>query len=195
MSYSLVGGGTFGAVNLVQRDEVRVEDYNGDPAADFRVLYKEQDPDFIVPKTGKPPGSGRDTIGSPEAGLTNQQNWDKYNPDGTLKTDPNAPGLAIAGAIAPCLDDTTRPEVGGFTCPLPPSTALSKGDANGDGTIDLRDVLHVIDIALGRRPAPAVGTKEHCAADADSSGGINVADAVRIIRHILGIEPITEVCS
>ena len=37
--------------------------------------------------------------------MTNQQNWDKY-------------GIAIAGAIAACLNDTTHPEIRGFTCPI-----------------------------------------------------------------------------
>ena len=66
-----------------------------------QVFYPEQAPDWIPPVTGTDMG-GTVTGGSPEAGLTNQQLWDKYNPDGTLKTNPSARGFATAGAIAPC---------------------------------------------------------------------------------------------
>ena len=41
---------------------------------------------------------------SPEAGLTNAQNLAKY-------------GIAIGGAVAPCKDNKTYPEIEGFACP------------------------------------------------------------------------------
>lgn len=69
--------------NYVQRDEVFVENFNRVAGDDFRVSYLEQRPDFIVPKTGV-----RNCVGSPVAGLTNEQAWLQY-------------GVAIAGSIAP----------------------------------------------------------------------------------------------
>ena len=68
---------------MILLDEILVYDYNGVSGDDFQVFYLEQAPDFIVPQ------SANRFIGSPEAGLTNQQNWDTY-------------GIAISGAVAPC---------------------------------------------------------------------------------------------
>jgi hypothetical protein len=87
--------------NAIGEDTVLVFDYNGTSGDDFQVFYPEQDPAFIVPQTT----NGGRSVGSPEAGLTNQQNWDTY-------------GIAIAGGLTPCLDDTTRPQILGFTCPI-----------------------------------------------------------------------------
>ena len=86
---------------VIAPDDVTVFDYNGIPGNDFEVFYLEQAPDFIVPQTS----DDGFTVGSPEAGLTNQENWDTY-------------GIAIAGRLAPCADATTRPEVLGFTCQI-----------------------------------------------------------------------------
>ena len=85
--------------NLIQKNEVHVYNYNGVQGDNFQVYYTQQAPDFIVPQ------STNTMIASPEAGLTNQENWNKY-------------GIAIAGSVARCLDNTTRPEIKGFTCPL-----------------------------------------------------------------------------
>jgi hypothetical protein len=68
--------------NLIAPDEVQVINFNRVRGDNFRVYYEQQAADFIVPKTGG------FTVGSPEAGLTNQQNWAKY-------------GIAIGGSIAP----------------------------------------------------------------------------------------------
>jgi len=89
--------------DVVQRDEVFVYDYQGVPGADFRVYYREQRPSYIVPKSN----SSTALNGSPVSGLTNQQNWNTY-------------GIAIAGAVSPSLDDTTHPEIEGYTHPIPP---------------------------------------------------------------------------
>jgi hypothetical protein len=89
--------GGFKRANLRVSDTVKVYDYNGTPGNNFQVYYKEQAPTFIMPQTH------RQLYASPEAGLTNQQNWNKY-------------GIAIAGVITPCLN--TRPEIQGFVCSL-----------------------------------------------------------------------------
>ncbi|MGH9365395.1 MAG: hypothetical protein ACRD1B_09055, partial [Thermoanaerobaculia bacterium] len=77
MDYDLHGG----SANLIQRDAVSVYAFNQVPGDDFRVFYNEQRPDFVVPQ------SSGNLAGSPEAGLTNTQNWAKY-------------GIAIAGEVA-----------------------------------------------------------------------------------------------
>lgn len=69
--------------NFVQSDEIYVENYDRVTGDNFRVYYHAQKPEFVLPQSGP---DGR--IGSPEAGLTNAENWSKY-------------GLAFAGSIAP----------------------------------------------------------------------------------------------
>ena len=108
MAYA--GGGSNS--NVIVSDRLVIERYNGVSGADFQVYYQEQLAGFVVPQ------SANGIIGSPAAGLTNQQNWNSY-------------GIAIAGAVAPCT--ATRPEIQGFVCgsgafvappvtiPVPPS--------------------------------------------------------------------------
>jgi hypothetical protein len=71
-----------GSANVVVSDTVFVYNYNRLTGDNFEVYYNEQIPGFVVPQT-----SGN-LVGSPAAGLTNQQNWDTY-------------GIAIAGQVAP----------------------------------------------------------------------------------------------
>lgn len=89
--------------NLIQLDTVEVYNYNRVQGDNFRVYYKEQAPDFVVPQTGSNTDGGRPVIGSPDAGLTNLQNWQRY-------------GIAIAGAISPT--NTLRPNIFGFVGPI-----------------------------------------------------------------------------
>ncbi len=99
--------------NAIGPDQVLVHDYNGIPGNDFQLFYLEQAPDFMVPQTTN---NGR-SVGSPVAGLTNLENWNTY-------------GIAIAGEIAPCLNQTTFPEILGFVCPT--NTPLPDPDPDPD---------------------------------------------------------------
>lgn len=132
--YDLVRDYDFGLDrNVVSPDELLVYNYDLDPAADFDAFYLEQAPDFIVPQTTE---DGR-RVGSPEAGLTNEENWALY-------------GIAIGGEIAPCLDGDGRPEVLGFACPIDgvdgttdvaaptaPPALITDASAAGDGEVRL----------------------------------------------------------
>jgi hypothetical protein len=75
--------------------------YNG-TGQNFQVYYNEQQPNFIVPQTSTTVGFA--LTGSPQAGLTNQQNWSQYQ-------------IAIAGAVAPATA-TTLPEIHGLVSPI-----------------------------------------------------------------------------
>jgi hypothetical protein len=86
--------------NLVEPDQIVVYNYNQVAGDNFQVYYAQQAPNFVVPQTV--PGD-RPLIGSPEAGLTNQQNWNKYH-------------LAIGGAVAPT--NKTQKGIDGFVQPL-----------------------------------------------------------------------------
>ncbi len=83
--------------NTLVKDAVSVVDYQQVSGQNFSVYYTQQAPSYVMPQ------SAGELLGSPVAGLTNQQNWATY-------------GIAIGGALAPC--STTRPEIGGFVCAL-----------------------------------------------------------------------------
>lgn len=85
-------------------NDVSVVNYNGGDQS-FHVYFLEQHPDAIVPWEGDihppPDDPGAFIVASPVPGLTNIQAMQRY-------------GIAIAGAITPCL--SSRPEIRGYTC-------------------------------------------------------------------------------
>lgn len=87
-----------GSANLIVSDIVQIFTYNTISGDDFQAFYYQQDPSFIVPQ------SSGNLVGSPEAGLTNQQNLTKYG------------NSVIAGAISPTTQQ--RPRIAGFVFPL-----------------------------------------------------------------------------
>lgn len=95
-----------GHANLIQTDQVFVYDYQGVAGRNFQVFYREQAPSFILPQTSYDSFGNLNILGSPDLGLTNQQNWTLH-------------GIAFAGAVSPTLDDTTHPEINGYTIPIP----------------------------------------------------------------------------
>jgi hypothetical protein len=84
------------------RDLQQVLVYGFDRTAgdNFQVFFPQQDPSFVMPQ------SQYVVIGSPDAGLTNQQNWAKY-------------GIAIGGEVTPS-DATTMPGILGSVAPIRP---------------------------------------------------------------------------
>jgi|LSQX01.1.fsa_nt_gb hypothetical protein len=63
---------------------------------------------------------------------------------------------------------------------VPPSCG-TPGDANGDGNVNIMDVVAVINYIIGNAPEPFIFTN----ADIDGNGIINVLDAVGIVNLIL----------
>ena len=57
-----------------------------------------------------------------------------------------------------------------------------KGDANGDGKVDIADAVCIVNHVVGK-PTPAFNIK---AADANGDGSVDIADAVRIVNLIVG---------
>jgi hypothetical protein len=84
-------------INVIQTDQVFVYDYNGISGDNFQVFFTQQAANYIVPQTGA-------ILGSPVAGLTNQQAWAEY-------------GIAIAGAVAPS-SATTKAGIDGLIEPI-----------------------------------------------------------------------------
>jgi hypothetical protein len=77
------------------------------------VFYREQAANVIMPHTDASLLVSRDDglIGSPEAGLSNQPNWNKY-------------GIATAGGLLPAGASASRSEINGIVAPIQtPSTA------------------------------------------------------------------------
>jgi hypothetical protein len=90
-------------LNLIQLDELVVTSYQGQVGADFLVYYTQQAPSFVVPLTTYNTNGTPKILGAPVAGLTNTQTW-------------ATSGIAIGGAVAPCTDSTTHPEILGYVC-------------------------------------------------------------------------------
>ncbi|MGN0634101.1 MAG: cadherin-like beta sandwich domain-containing protein [Oscillospiraceae bacterium] len=63
------------------------------------------------------------------------------------------------------------------------SGGLLKGDVNGDGSIDVRDALSVLNFAAGKTTLKASEKKR---ADVDGSGSVDVLDAVKIMQYASG---------
>ena len=104
----------------------------------------------------------------------------------TLKPDTNlAPGTTYtvfipAGAVQ---DLAGNPLAQAYTFSFTTAAARKKGDVNGDGQINVLDVVRTVNIALGRvQPTE----EERYAADANGDGVINVLDVVRIVNIALG---------
>jgi hypothetical protein len=85
--------------DLIQTTQVYVIDYNQRPGVSFQIFFLQQNPLQIVPQA-----IVNLHTGSPVAGLTNLQTWAQYH-------------MALAGAIAPCLNTTSYPEILGYVCP------------------------------------------------------------------------------
>jgi aminopeptidase N len=81
-----------------------------------------------------------------------------------------------------CVDSDTPPVVRqrNYVVEVLDSSPPLSGDANGNGVINVSDVVFLINYIFSSGPAPnplAVG-------DADCSGSINISDAVRLVNYI-----------
>ena len=61
------------------------------------------------------------------------------------------------------------------------ASAVASCDANGDGEINMSDVMFIVNYTLGS-PAPSF---DAVAADANDDGKIDMSDAMYIVNHIL----------
>ena len=99
--------------NTIVSSQIVVTEYNRVPGDNFEVFQQQQAPSFIVPPNG-PNG----LVGSPVAGLTNEQAWAQFR-------------IAVSGRVAPC--SNTRPRIVGFACgiqaplPAPAPASTPKG--------------------------------------------------------------------
>lgn len=108
---------------------------------------------------------------------------------------------AAAQAIIACFTDHNHYSNGSLACSLMlggygdvkgivaqmvdilSTPAVSKGDVNGDGKVDVLDVTQTIDYILGQTPTGF----NAAAADVDGSGDVNVVDVTVIIDIVLGV--------
>src|SRR5262249_40989246 len=91
------------SVALTQPSTVKVLSFNQVPGANFQVFYREQANNYVLPGIDNAAlsGTGEYTVGRPQAGLTNYQNWNQY-------------GLAFAGGLAPADASAWRSDINGL---------------------------------------------------------------------------------
>ena len=62
-------------------------------------------------------------------------------------------------------------------------TSLFRGDANGDGTVDISDVLTIVDHVLGKNPSPFIHPNANVVVDDDT---VDISDVLSVVDIILG---------
>ncbi|UCE20440.1 MAG: right-handed parallel beta-helix repeat-containing protein [Gemmatimonadota bacterium] len=121
---------------------------------------------------GKPPYVWALVTGSLPSGLL-------LNSEGIIS---GTPGEADTAEFAVELsDDAGATDIRTLTLAVHP---CPKGDVNGDGEVDIADVLRVINIILRVGGSPTA--HEICAADGNGDGRIDILDVVGIVNMILG---------
>ena len=63
-------------------------------------------------------------------------------------------------------------------------TNVIEGDANGDGEVNVADIVEVVNYILGKPSAKFV----HIAADFNGDGEVNVTDIVKIVSIIMSLD-------
>nr|MBN2276849.1 dockerin type I repeat-containing protein [candidate division Zixibacteria bacterium] len=66
------------------------------------------------------------------------------------------------------------------------SSGYAKGDYNGDGTVNIGDILYLIDYIYEDGPEPLDGGGR---ADANCDGSIDIGDVIYFIKHVLAAGP------
>jgi len=87
-----------------------VYNYKKEPGNDFEIFFREQAPDYVM-ALREINGVLVPNANCPTVGLTNAECWAKHQ-------------VAYLGRVATCTDDTTRPEIDGFTCPIVDATTF-----------------------------------------------------------------------
>jgi hypothetical protein len=66
----------------------------------------------------------------------------------------------------------------------PPSPGALKGDIDGDGKVDLSDIILIADFLTGKQ---ALTPAQQAAADVDGDGKIDIFDIIEIARYLAGL--------
>jgi hypothetical protein len=67
-----------------------------------------------------------------------------------------------------------------------PTAAVVYGDADGDGTVDTRDLNTVVDWLLGRTSPPSPGSAAFVASDVDGDKKLDRGDLDLLVDYLLG---------
>ena len=121
-----------------------------------------------------------------------------YSPDGNLVQPGDGPIVEISYNISSeampgensqlQLSQVLLSDSDGVSIPVVPQNGnfyfnASKGDVNGDGVVDILDLIRAINIILGILPEPT--EHELYAADFNSDENVDVLDIVQIVNYIL----------
>jgi hypothetical protein len=105
--------------------DVLVRNYNQAPGDDFQLWLPEQSPNYVMPVD-------ESSRLSPEAGLTNQQLWDKYRLTlaGKLLPSTATQRAGIVGLVTPIKSDAAGPKVSGVVVSVVDTTATITWETN-----------------------------------------------------------------
>lgn len=91
--------------NVIEKDEMCVYNYNMIAGAHLQLYYKKQAPSATIEQRFVDTNGIIRRNACPSAGMTNAQCWAQH-------------GVATAGSLATCADDTTYPTLTGYSCSL-----------------------------------------------------------------------------
>ncbi|MBN2288619.1 MAG: T9SS type A sorting domain-containing protein [Candidatus Glassbacteria bacterium] len=165
------GGGT---------DKGALDVEEGSPTVE-NCVFEKNDKGVYNEGSGTPVVKNCDFTGNTGAGVENanpetvmdcRDNYWGDSSGPSADTNPGGSGAAVIGRV----------DITGFLSVT--VNLIGRGDLNADGSVDVSDLVRVINIILERGPAPSA--EELLAADANGDGAVDVADLVRVIDLILG---------
>ncbi len=99
---------------------------------------------------------------------------------GQITVSASSNGLSSASASVQASGGAVTPEPTAAPTPTP---AVNRGDANGNGTVDIVDALLIAQYYVGLNPSGFVASN----ADANCSGTIDIVDALLVAQYYVGL--------
>ncbi len=103
------------------------------------------------------------------------------NPDtGNFRLQESSPCVDAGNPLTPLDPDGSQADIGAYY--FPHESAPLPGDVNGDGTVNVLDIVRLVNIILGDPPT----SQEFTAGDMNEDGVLNVLDVVLIVNAVIG---------
>ena len=101
---------------------------------------------------------------------------------GDFRLLPGSPAIDAGDPASPLDPDGTRKDIGAVFPDLPPRYVFIRGDANGDGELDISDAVRIL-VGLFVDPS-FVSCLD--AADANDDGAVGITDAIVVLNFLFG---------